>query len=457
MTCKMVRLASNTNYNKVMALLGILFFLVPLSGCIGTTIQSPRAVSAIPVKVLATSETNLNLEASKALEVSLVSGSNLAKLAELLDRAATSKSSFVHEGSAAEAALIAAKFDKFPKVKPSASAPFIGSGNGSAVFGLDIEQTVWDGGRVRSKLANSKLSVEEARLNLWMERNQAVFDGLVIFIKIARVNAKIVKLSEQKSHLELISLHLRTRLSGGFSDRGELLRVTTALQEVGRRLLSSKATRRQLKADLSRLLPANTMISSKSRFSLIERECNRSWPLSTSPVDSLARISLLRAEASQLSIRARRSPKILITAGTEYSQAGWSAPAVGFRLDATDMLGFGRKNNLAAFDAAVRSAKALYEIQRQETNAQLTRLNYEFEGLNVDIFELRKLVKHNTEIIGLYLEQLNSGTISLTDGIGLYSEAAETQIALLDAESDLVLNCLRSSQIRGLLAVRGET
>jgi outer membrane protein TolC len=121
------------------------------------------------------------------------------------------------------------------------------------------------------------------------------------------------------------------------------------------------------------------------------------------------------------------------------------------------MLGFGRKNNLAAFDAAVRSAKALYELQRQETNAQLTRLNYEFEGLNVDIFELRKLVKHNTEIIGLYLEQLNSGTISLTDGIGLYSEAAETQIALLDAESDLVLNCLRSSQIRGLLAVRGET
>lgn len=442
---------------KVMALFGILYFLGPLSGCTGPTIESPTAVSARPVKDLATSETDIDLEASKTLEISLVSGSNLAELAELLDRAATSKSSFVHESSAAEAALIAAKFDKFPQVKPSASAPFIGSSNGSAVFGLNIEQTVWDGGRVRAKLANSKLSVEEARLNLWMERNQAVLDGLVIFIKIARVHAEIGKFLEQKSHLDSIYLHLQTRLSGGFSDRGELLRVTTALQEVGRRLLSSKARLRQLKADLSRLLPPDTLVSSQPALSVMASECSRSWPLLASPVVSLARISLLRAEASQLSISARRSPKFLITADTEYSQAGWSSPVVGFRLDASDMLGFGRKNNLAASDAAASSAKALYELQRQETHAQLTRLNSEFEGINVDIFELRKLVEHNINIIDLYLEQLNSGTISLTDGIGLYRELTETQIALLDAESDLVLNCLRSSQIRGLLAVPGET
>ena len=103
----------------------------------------------------------------------------------------------------------------------------------------------------------------------------------------------------------------------------------------------------------------------------------------------------------------------------------------------------------------LRAVKAAYEIQKDATKAELERLDSEFEGYSSDIEQLGLLQKQNQETLKLYSEQLKAGSISIAEGIGLHWEHANTQISLIDIQSDIVKNCLQISQVKGLLVPFG--
>ena len=386
--------------------------------------------------------------------ISLVDGSRLADIAEQLDQVAIVRSSALPEMQAAQAQLRALKFDQYPQIRPSASAPLTGGG---ASFGLNIEQLIWDGGRIRGRLTDAELKVATARLKAWEERNATVYDGLEAYLGIARYQARIAALAVLKQELDAIATLVNVRLNGGVADRGELLRVNTALQSVARQDVTNRYAMRQAQNDFLRLLPDARHTATLSDIRLATNQCSRSWPDSEAPARALARVSLLRTEAAEDVIRAQRFPKIVLSGGSNYSQGSWSNPAVGIRLDVSDMLGLGRGDSVEAAMASTRAAKASYALQQEETQADLARLEADYAGLQADATSLRALARSNVATLDLYKEQLDAGSIPLTEGIILQRERIDTLTSLIDVESDILLNCLRSSQRRGLLARLGAT
>lgn len=434
-------------------MLGCVVVLMPVLGCEKTMLsEPPQNESEVAVLYVSAEEVHLPAEPTAprrpSSEISLVNGSRLADLAGRLDQEAITQSSALPEVQAAQAQLRALGFERYPQIRPTASAPLTG---GSASFGLNIEQLIWDGGRIRGRLTDAELKVAGASLRAWEDRNAAVYDGLEAYVDMARYEARLATLAGLKEDLDAILALLQTRLEGGVADRGELLRMNAALQTVERSSVADRSALRQAQTDFLRLLADARNTASLSDRGSATSQCSRSWPDSEAPADALARISLSRTEVSEGIVRAQRFPRIVLSGGSNYSQEGWSEPAIGIRLDASDMLGLGRRSNLDAATASTRAAAASYTLQKDETRADLARLEADYDGLRTDATSLRALVQQSESTLNLYKEQLDVGSIPLTEGIVLHRERADTLISLIDVEGDILLNCLRSSQRRGLL------
>lgn len=438
-------------------MLGCVVVLMPILGCETVVLPDPlQDGSEVSVPEGGGEEAQLPTESTAprrpSSEVSLVGGSRLADIAERLDQVAITRSSTLPEVQAAQAQLRALRFDRYPQIRPTASAPLTG---GSASFGLNIEQLIWDGGRIRGRMTDAELKVAEASLRAWEERNSTVYNGLEAYENITRYEARLRSLAGLKADLDAISALLQTRMEGGVADRGELLRVNAAINSVERNSLADRSDLRQAQTDFSRLMADTQNMGSLSDLGSATNQCSRSWPDTEAPADALARISLARAEVSENTVRAQRFPKVVLSGGTTYSQGGWSEPAIGIQLDASNMLGLGRGGTVDAASATTRAAEASYTLQKDETQADLARLEADFGGLRADVTSLRSLAQQGEATLDLYEEQLDVGSISLTDGIVLHRERVDTLISLIDAEADILLNCLRSSQRRGLLAPFG--
>lgn len=440
-------------------MLGCVVVLIPILGCETAVLpDSPQDGSEVSVPKGRGEEAQLPAEPTAprrpSSEVNLVGGSRLADIAERLDQVAITRSSALPEEQAARAQLRALQFERYPQIRPTASAPLTG---GSASFGLNIEQLIWDGGRIRGRMTDAELKVAEASLRAWEERNSTVYDGLEAYVNIARYEARLRSHAGLKADLDAISALLQTRMEGGVADRGELLRMNAAINSVERNSLADRSDLRQAQTDFSRLMADTQNTGSLSDLRSATNQCSRSWPDTEAPAVALARVSLSRTEVSEDIVRAQRFPKVVLSGGTTYSQGGWSEPAIGIQLDASDMLGLGRRSTIDAASASTRAAGASYTLQKDETEADLARLEADFGALRADVISLRSLAQQGEATLDLYEEQLDVGSISLTDGIVLHRERVDTLITLIDAEADILLNCLRSSQWRGLLARFGAT
>lgn len=438
-------------------MLGCVVVLMPILGCeTAVLLDPPQDGSEVSVPEGRGEEAQLPAEPTAlrrpSSQVSLVAGSRLAYIAERLDQVATTRSSALPEVQAARAQLRALQFERYPQIRPTASAPLTG---GSASFGINIEQLIWDGGRIGGRMTDAELKVAEASLRAWDERNSIVYDGLEAYVNITRYEARLRSLAGLKADLDAISAHLQTRMEGGVADRGELLRMNAAINSVGRNSLADRSDLRQAQTDFSRLMADTQNMGSLSDLGSATNQCSRSWPDTEAPADALARISLARTEVSENTVRAQRFPKVVLSGGTTYSQGGWSEPAIGIQLDASDMLGLGRGGTVDAASATTRAAEAFYTLQKDETQADLARMEANFGDLRADVTSLRSLAQQGEATLDLYEEQLDVGTISLTDGIVFHRERVDTLILLIDAETDTLLNCLQSSQRRGLLAPFG--
>ena len=385
--------------------------------------------------------------------LSLKLGTRLAQIARKLDQVTIAQSSAVREIAAAVAQQRARGFERYPQMRPTASAPLTGGETPSV--GLAVEQLIWDGGRFRARMTEADMKVSEARLKAWEERNATVHEGLEAWVNISRHQARLAELAHLKRELHGIAALLKSRLQGGVADRGEPLKINVALQEVQRRIVTDTSAMRQARTDFLRLLPDWGSIEDASDLRAAAGQCNRSWHASEAPADALARVSLSQADALEDMVRAQRFPKVLLSGGPRYSRRDGTDFAVGIRLDATDMFGLVRGGEVDAAEASTQAAAATYALQRDDTRAELAQLEADYVGFQADAASLRKLVGQNDATLALYDEQLDAGSIPLTDGIVLHRERSDTRIALIDVQADILLNCLRSSAQRGLLAPFG--
>ena len=379
--------------------------------------------------------------------------SPLSSLAEALDKVAVERSVPLQDLRAAQAERAAVQYERYPKITPTASAPLTGGGDSS--IGVNLEQTVWDGGRTRGVIKDADLEISKARVDTWQDRNQVIYDGLFAFSDIQRYGARIAIYRALERDLVELNEILGDRVAGGVADRGEQLRMSLSLQEVQRDIVADQLERRTAEAALARLVSEDKWPTTNHALLSQTGLCSRDWPKHEAPDVAQARVRVMRAENQRNIVVARRMPKLLLGVGTIYDSDGFSKPTAALQVDASDMLGLGRKQSIKAAEAAYDGALRSYDLQKDDTDAELQKLEQNYNGYLSVIRQLRALRQTNTENLELYREQVEAGTIPIAEGITLFREGANTNIDLIYARARALENCLDAARIRGALAPFG--
>lgn len=380
----------------------------------------------------------------------LVAKSALGKLAHELATESKLRSPALQEQKSARAELSALSFERYPKITPVAST-FVTSQRDNAI-GISVEQVVWDGGRLKGRLSDAELAVAEASARAWQERNEYVFEGLQSYVDVSLNRTKLEILHDLKTQLEKLSDLVSRRVRGGVADRGELLRVSIAERKLSREIIAIESSLHRAEASLLRMLPTGMKIETDTSIDRLIPQCGRNWKEELSPNDRIAQIAVDRAIASEHVTRARRFPQLTLRAGSTYAGGEVTDPAVGFQLDARDMLGFGRRGSIDAAIATTQSARARYRFQRDRTNAELEDLRVSYEGYQHNLKQLTSLEDANQSTLKLYSQQILVGSLPLTDGISLFRAKADTLLDISDTQARMVSNCLRVSVLLGTLA-----
>lgn len=382
----------------------------------------------------------------KALSLSL--GTPMHKLSTQLDKVAYSRSAKLQELRAIRARRRATELGRFPTVAPTGSVQL--DGKSDPTLGLAVSQMIWDGGRLSARLTDLEHQEMLVQLQLWSERNDAIYQGLTSYVEIQELVEKLQARRQLESTLNRLSDLLDTRLQGGVADRGEVLRLTAAQNDIQRQKMRASSDLKRAKSNLTRLLAGTKKWPNGQSLSSLSDQCQTKWPEVMPPMDAAALADVHRAVAAAALTNARRFPSIV--AGTGLDLLSGAVGGVGLRIDASDMLGLGRRAELEAVAAQIDGAVINFKNQQDDTEDTLHQLDQDRESAAMDIGQLRALKRTNTESITLYEEQLESGALQVADGIDLYRNETETKINMIELQADLVRNCIEASRTRGTLA-----
>lgn len=421
----------------------VLLLLVPVSGCTDTGPLAPPLAS--PPASFSSEPAPL----TKPIETTLKAGTRLNALAVDLDAIAITQSSALQQLNASRAELDAAQFLRYPQFRPSVSLPLTGTANVNA--GLNLEQVVLDGGRNSSEIHSAKLKVDDSLLAVWEERNQASYDGLSAFADAVKFEERISVGSALLTTLEEILGQATARAESGFSDRGEVLRINGAINEVRREMVTDTSELERARGELQQLFekPVNT---DGVTMSDLVGMCEPNWLGSGAPrLDRIA-IRIEEARISESVIRARMLPRLVLQAGFGIDSSGVGSPTLGLQLDASDLLGLGRKSEAEAASAIVVAAEQTYQIERRDLAVELAVLEQGYHGSLTELQQLNSLRNNSGDTIELFQEQLEAGSISVIDGAGFHRERAQIDRSILDTQHSMLNNCLRASRLRGALA-----
>ena len=381
----------------------------------------------------------------------IIENSELAKLGEHLDDEFLVRAGAVQELRAAQARFKAAKFDRFPKVLPTASYSLEGGGGTSV--GVGVEQTLLDFGATKAKIESAELDIQEKRMNLWVDRNQTVFDGLSAYLEITRISNRLRVYQNLEGELKDLNKLVVARSSGGVADRGESLRVVSAQQEVQRGIIEDTSILNEAKSQLARLMTPDTEVPKASTMKKVEAMCRRNHQPGSLPEVVLAEINHAKTKMELRSAHSRKFPKIVLNAALNRAIPGVTFnPTAGVNLDSSSLLGLGRKQTILAAEADVEGARLTLDRTRKSTKAELRQYDVEYKGLQASKRTLSSLISSKNETVSLYREQIKAGAMELPEGISFLRERADTQLLMLDVEADIIENCLTLALKRGALA-----
>jgi len=371
-------------------------------------------------------------------------------LARLARRAATEslrQSSAIFALQEARNDVLAVQSRWYPQVRPVAAADT----SGDVSIGIAVEQRIWDFGRVRADLDRARNAVTIARVNLWVERNEAVFEALDAYLDAQGSLGRLGDLNALQEELSDLRTAIEGRASGGVAGRGEVLDIDIAQNRAQREILTERSNlavardrvRQAIGAtgdfDLPRLGDADTAGCSVQGGDAAEP-----------PELALARLDVVAAGLQRNAVRARQFPVIVGAADVTTSRDD-SDPVGTLRIGASDLLGWDRRARLEAADqAAFAAAQNHANTQRtvgQDLDALLADLDRQRESLTA----LTLLAASSADSQSVFWALFDSGQVSLTEGIRLTEEASRSRRAVLDAKVDLVRTCVRLARIEGAL------
>lgn len=382
--------------------------------------------------------------------VSPITGA-FALLASVIDKEALRRSKLYQDLRETIATRRALEFERYPQLSPSAT---LIDSDGNASFGFQIEQTIWDFGQTKAKLAGADVDVEQVLSKLWSERNTSVHYGLRAYVDVSLLELRLGRHNQLLRSLQNLDELLKIRVEGGVSDSGERLRMVVAIQSVQRSIINDKARLRAADAELQRALPVGNHYSPLKKLGGTSH-CRREWGPVNIPIVHLAQQELNGALSDEQHLMGRRFPVLTLQAGANLTASGNLKKSIGLHLDASNLLGIGRRHILGAGRAATQGARRKLLQSHEDSAAEFERLKSQYNGYIKSERQLKSIVQSQVDTLDVYKDQVEAGSIPLAEGINFHQEYTDTHLLLLDVQSQIIQNCLEISYNFGLLAESG--
>ncbi len=327
-----------------------------------------------------------------------------------------------------------------PKLGPDVSLTSLSSIAASLV----LDTAIFDRGRRAAERDFAAADVEMAAVDLVQDLNEKVYDGLKLYIEAQRA-ADLARITEaalkQMAEFERVT---KIRVSGGLSDGSEYRLVSQRRAEIEATLLSYRQGEKSAWAQLA---------------SLAGRPMEGLKGLTTLPPDSgnPEPLTVLAAKGEAARTRAEvavAKSGLLAGLGAGASVGKNGNVKGGLSLDG-DILGFGRKDNLAALDEAIEVTSRKIDEAKSDSARKIVALTEEITTLALREKADGDVIAQMEGNMGLYTEQYKAGRRSLIELTGQFETLTSMKRDHASLKYQIALARLEIALLRGVLVNGG--
>lgn len=342
--------------------------------------------------------------------------------------------------------------EKFPFSAPGLPASSINPGDHRWNAGVRIEQTLYDGGRIRSALRTAKLTKEQALLQF-----QAVVSDTLLDVRVAYFDILLAaqQITVQEASVGLLQKELedtRRRFDAGTVPRFNVLRAEVEIANARPKLIRARNALRIAKNSLANLVGFNVPTNVWEDIPLTLAGQLEAEPYDVDLPSALTQAKERRPELGVLrkSESLRRESVIAAQSVAKPSVgvfAGYGARNSSFGDDFfRDVAGWnaGVQLNWELFDGfltrgKVQQARALHEKARLELDDQTRRIELEVRTAFSNFMEAKEVLESQKKVQEQAEEALRLAVVRSDAGTGTQLDVLNAQTALTEARTTQIL------------------
>lgn len=341
--------------------------------------------------------------------------------------------------------------EKFPFAAPGLPADAINPGANRWNGNIRVEQSIYDGGRIRSALRTAKLAKEQAILQYQTVVADTLLDVRVTYFDILLAAQNIVV---QDASLALLQKELEDttrRFDAGTVPRFNVLRAEVEIANARPKLIRAKNAQRVAKNNLTHLLGYRMPPGLSEEIPLTLSGQLEAEPYAADLTSAIAQALEKRPELGVLhkASSLRKEGIITARAGSKPNLSlfgGYGARSSSFGSDFyNDVSGWtaGIQMNWDIFDGfmtkgKVQQATALYEKARADLDENTRRVELEVRTAYSNFTEAKEVLESQKKVQEQAEEALRLATVRSEAGTGTQLDVLNAQTALTEARTTRV-------------------
>ncbi len=323
-----------------------------------------------------------------------------------------------------------------PRLGPNVSLTSLSS----FVASMVLDQVLFDNGRRAAERDFARADVEAAAVNLSIEQNDRVHQGLTLYIAAEEARAQAKALEGTLREMRELDRIMTARVAGGISDRSEGNLITAKVSDLNAAYQKALRDERTAMAELAAMSP-KALGNLRGVASLNIRR---------SGTDTLKLIHARAVETRDIAKAAMDRAAML--PGAAASVKIGDGGGAGVRMTSDQGFGFGTFDAMRALDVAKETAARRTNDEAGDSARRLAALREKHAAMRARSAEAAALAKRARSDTTLAEKQFRAGTRTALEIAGVYENLARLDETAISARYEMARIEIEIAREMGLLA-----
>lgn len=365
------------------------------------------------------------------------------------------------EAQASAQDVVAVERQRWPAITTTLES-YTGNTRSTPSRGLQVEQTVWDFGRIAARISEARTAVDVSIIKVYLQQQDLFLQVVAAWQNLQGAQARSRVARQTLERLRDYQAQMRRRVEAEASPRIDLELADARLLQTEVEFASAQTSLRvaltrleQLSGveNLGRYLPGLSPIPSLEETRAFDAQLDTldwTWVASQHAVVAKARAEVLQTRHRLEAKKAENLPQVYVRAyqpiGAVDTNSDTSLTTfIGLRY--APGAGFASFAETQAMTTRIASSEQAVETAMREMEQTLRNDREDFENARVRIAALEKSVAGSDLVLASYQRQFQAGRKSWQDLLNAVRELAQNQYALVDAQAAM-LGAMHRIQIR---------